>query len=400
MSAAFNTPAGKPVVDALLKASSRADVPATLFKAVRKSLQNNTAQLAELATIGALREKFKGIGPGNWFITNADKMVRLLLDDAYQEMAQNGLVENTETARREFINQVGQYNTRLQGPLIRLLRDTGLGPFATAGRTFNALGVRQVLLSPGVKAASPSAALALRANMLGSIVGFIVLRSLINQMTTGNPNGRHGTRLMNIDLGDNDNNGKPRQFPLGDLLGPGRGLRVTGLRGYVEGQRAGLTTSQSTEDALRDMFSSFLNPAMGPAPKFAATALTGYPAINAPRTAPVPKPDQNRYALQFGQALKDANPFVAAAIDMSQGKDVKPSTGLGRFSPVPGMVPEKYEALPTIVRRSRTKEYKEYVIREANKLPRNKRLEFIRQSIQDVNLSPRDKAEIRYRTRY
>jgi len=396
--AALNLPKGNLLRDALLKVSGRADVIPTMFSILKKSLSNNTEQLSKLAEIGALRENFGGVATGK-VITWFDKTVRLILDDAYQQLAKNGVVENTETARREYINQVGQYNKRAQGPLMRWLRDTGVGPFATAGRAFNVLGVRRLALSPGVKAGSIGAAIALRANMLGGIVGMFVLRGVLNYMLSGKVNGREGTRLMDIDLGTDDKNGKPLRFPVGDLLGPGRGLRVTGIGGAVESKRAGLGTGDTIESGLKQISSAVLSPGWGPGERFASTVLLGRPTVFSPQTAPTARPEQSQRLINLATAAKEANPFIATGADIVQGEGTNPQKLLGRISPLPGMTSEKYAALPEIVKHSKLRDYKEYLVHEANKLAPDKRGEFLDKHSEGVEFSVNDLREIRRRTR-
>lgn len=397
--ALLNSPKGKPIQDALLKATGRADVIPTVFSLIRKSMADNKAQLADLATIGALREPFKGLGPTSKFISWMDRNVRLILDDSYKEMARNGWAKDTETARREFVNQVGQYNTRLQGPIMRSLRDTGLAPFVTAGRAFNVLGAKRIMLKTGVEPSGAAAGLALKANAVGAITGFIVLRTVLNQVLSGSANGRPGTPLMNIDLGTTDKSGKPQSFPLGDLLGPGRGLRVTGLRGAIEAHRTGLNESEQVDAGLRDIASSALMPIWGPSQRFMTTAIAGKQTPFAPPVAPTARPDESQFGLNIGTAAKEFNPFVATAIDLAQGKGVDQRKLQGRLSPMAGRTEAQQQAMPRIVDRAKAKEYKEYIIREAKKLAPEDRGKFIAEKIAGSGLTTRDIKEISRRAR-
>jgi hypothetical protein len=398
--ALFNSPKANVVTDALLKATGRADVIPTIFKVLQKARADNAAQLAEIAEIGAMREPITALGVGGRAIKWYDKTVRLLLDDAYKGLAEKGLVDKTETARREFINQVGQYNTRAQGPIIRGLRETGIGPFATAGRAFSVLGVRRLLLDPAVAGAGPAASAMLKANVLGSIVGFFVLRGIINHFTVGNMNGRPGTKLMDVDLGTENKKGEPNVFPLGDLLGPGKGLRVTGARGAIEAGRMGLNKAEMADAAGRDALSSALSPAWGPPVRAVSTLLSSRQTVFGPKIARAAKPEENQLAINAGAALKAANPLLDATVDAAQGKQPELRKILGRLSPLPGRTAEKEAAMPRIVDRAKTNEYKDWLIREARKLPMEERVQFVIDHSKDAGFTGRDIGEIKSRIKY
>jgi hypothetical protein len=108
---------GRLLHDSLLSAiPGRPDAFIAVGRALVKGFGDNRAQLAALAEIGARREgqyRVEADKPrtyihaGSDLIRWVDESTRLALDDTYKRLAQDGLVENSETARREFINQVG-----------------------------------------------------------------------------------------------------------------------------------------------------------------------------------------------------------------------------------------------------------------------------------------------------
>src|SRR5205085_722120 len=113
--------------------------------------------LVELARIGAMKEEGLEFGelsqglrrfdPLHWggrFLDFAQKIMRLTLDDAFTRLRRQGLVVDTETNRRDFVNQLGQYLKKAQQKSIVWLRDTQLGPFATAGSNYAIQGIRAV----------------------------------------------------------------------------------------------------------------------------------------------------------------------------------------------------------------------------------------------------------------
>jgi hypothetical protein len=86
------------------------------------------------------------------------RIMRLTASDAFDRLARRGLAEGSETNKRNFINQLGNYQVRSQHKIVAFLRDTGIGPFATAGTTYAMQGLRALTLNPGVRATSPQAA--------------------------------------------------------------------------------------------------------------------------------------------------------------------------------------------------------------------------------------------------
>lgn len=374
---------GRLLHDTMLSiAPGRPDIFVAVGRALAKGFRDNRAQLASLAEIGALRAHEEPTGiPGlrqlSQLVHWMDKTTRLALDDAYKRLAADNLVENSETARREFVNQVGQYNKRAQSYYKRWFRDTGLGPFVTAGTTFNTLGVRAVTLNPGVKTTTLPAAIAVRANMLAKLAGTAATVAIANYLLTkdkgGGVLGRPGIPLGDIDLGTDDKNGRPNRIAIFSMIGPGRGMRVTGARGFIQGKMLGLPTGTAMQGAERDMINSAFSPWAGPPVKFLTTAATGHAtAVDVPRVSPVVPPGQNQFASNLREAMVQANPVVAGV-----KKGFEPgSTGwtealksqLPRFIPQPGKPPEMMKDYPGIVRRAQANTFIEDVIARARKM--------------------------------
>jgi len=404
--ALFNRPvSGSLLMDSLLSATGRADVPITLARVVLKSVKNNEAQLAELAEMGALRKPHppsgiigKILAPGGQLINKMDKTTRLLLDDTYQRLAEAGLVEKSETARREYVNQVGQYNRRLQGPLTRFLRDSGLGPFVTAGKTFNALGVRMATLSPGAKSTGAFAEAALRGNVLSKWVGAAVLLGSLNYLITkdrkGGVMGRPGVPIGSLDTGKTDAQGRPLSIPFLDILGLGRGLRVTGAKGFLQSKYLGLTNGNALDSAARDIVNSAVGPAAGPAVRFGFVAASGGPpAIGVPRTAPIAPPGKSQTQVNLGEALKDANPLVRSYVDWRSGKTLREALGqqIPRFSMQPGKTPAMAAKYAQIVNAAQLKTYTEDLAKQLRAIPMKDRYPFAFKKFKADELSPQNR---------
>jgi hypothetical protein len=407
MTALFNRPvSGKLFADSLLSATGRADVPVTLVKTILKAFQNNDAQIAELSRIGAMRPEGTYMGLTGRILKSIDKITRLTLDDTFKSLVDQGLVENTETARREYVNQIGQYNRRLQGPLTQFLRDTGFGPFVTAGKTFNALGLKMMTLSPGAEASTPLAGAMLRANVLSKWVGAAVLVGTLNYLLTkdkkGGVMGRPGTPLGSIDTGKNDKAGRLLTFPLLNLLGLGRGLRVTGAKGFIDAKRLGLTTGDAFDSAARDIFNSLSAPAAGPPVRLAAIAATGYPpAVNVGRASRVVPPGENQHLENAKEALRQANPIYQTYLKYRQGKSLSEiaSSQLPRFTLMPGKTQGLTQNYPRIVAAAQANEFEDDVVRQAKQMPMEKRYTFIMEQIQRLPPDLRSRALGKVRSR-
>lgn len=382
MTALFNRPvSGKFWTDTLLSATGRADVPVTLARAVMKGFKDNASQVSELSEIGAMRPQGDiHYGIFGKLLHRTDRITRLLLDDTFKELVRTGLVPNTETARREYVNQIGQYNRRAQGLFTRFARDVGFGPFVTAGKTFNSLGVKMAMLSPGVPAANAYAAAALRANVVSKWVGGVVLVGALNYLITGKMLGRPGTKIGDIDTGKNDKSGKQLSLPLLSLLGLGRGLRVTGLAGAINAKRMGLSDSDAIDAATRDIINSWTAPYAGPPVKFGAIAATGYqPAVNVGRASRIVPPGESQFNQNIGDAIRQSSPIIQTYIKAREGKSVPEilATQIPRFTMQPGKTESMVENYPRIVSMAQGAAFINDMIHEARRMDPDKRIEFV-----------------------
>lgn len=407
-SALFSLPStsGRLLNDAFLSAFGRADIPVKLVRLLRKSAQDNRAQIAALSEIGAMREAFPptripGMRQASKLIQWMDQTTRLLLDDAYKSMAQEGWVENTETSRREFVNQVGQYNARAQGYLTGKARQLGISPFVTAGKTFNTLGVRQAMLSPGVKASSVPAAIALRASMLSKWAGSASLVMAVNYLLTkdkgGGVGGRPGTPLGAIDTGEDDKQGRHVYYNVLGLTGQSRSMRVTGIKGFVEAERMGLDTTTAFDTAARDMVNSAISPWAGPVVRFGVGAASGYPtAINVGRAYPVVPPGTSQHLSDFKNAVIGSNP-ISGGIQkaLEPGKEgwfeiIK--SQFPRLVPQSGKSQDMIAHYPEIVKKAQANDFMDYVIHAARSIPMAERRKFVEAQISRLPSELREKA--------
>lgn len=393
-----------PVADILLSALGRADIPVAAVRAAVKGLRDNSAQVGQLAEIGSLRGNQQATwNPLSKLIGWADRTTRLAMDDTFRGLADTGLVVDNETNRREWTNQTGQYNKRLQGVITHALRETGIGPFVTAGKTFNALGVRNLFLAPGAKATSPVAAATLRAMVAARWVGSAVLIGALNYLLThdkgGGVTGRPGTPLGRIDSGKNDEAGLPLTVPALDLMGFGRALRISGVRGAVESKRLGLDNAAALDASMHDLVNSWSAPGIGPAVRFLVGAASGYqPAVGVPRQHPVVPPGQSQHASDLANALYEANPLVKTAhesgamaaaapwMPYSDQLPPKPMTAvlarqIPRFTLLPGKPAEMIERYPEIVQKAKAAAFVDGVIHRARTMGAEQRAAFVQRAI-------------------
>lgn len=392
-----------------LSALGRADAFLAVGRALWKFTAEDKARIRELSEIGALREPHgsqSNLDPRKWggkVIEWADLHTRVQMDRMYQNLAEQGLVPKTETARREFVNQVGQYNRKAQGQFIHMLRDTGVAPFVTAGRAFNVLSLRTALLNPGVETTGFGSRLAVAATMASKVGGTLAIIATTNYLISSarNPDhkgsvfGRPGIPLGAIDLGFNDKNGRPMYLDLANIMGLKRVARVIGVRGAAEALKGHLPFGLVFEAAMRDIGNAWSAPYIGPVTRTFSLAVSGkQPAIGVPRTAPVVPPGQNQFVQNAKTAAIEMNPIMASVHDSREPG----ATGmefwqrqLGRFTIQPGKPPQLADPnqYARHVDRANAANFIGDVIMRARRLQGADRAKYVNESI--MQLQPQDR---------
>jgi hypothetical protein len=159
-----------------------------------------------------------------------DKAGRLALDKMFDNLVDRGWTEDKEENRREFVNKMGQYNSRLMSRWSQNLRDSGISPFIVAGKNFNRLAVQRLMLSQGIKAANPEQLAKMKiVDGVGAIATLIALPIAANYMITGKPLGRAGVPAGAVDTGKDDKDGRPIFVDFNQHNLFRRGMRATGL---------------------------------------------------------------------------------------------------------------------------------------------------------------------------
>lgn len=292
--------------------------------AVRRIMRDDPEvrkQLAEMASMTDLRSdtsKFNPINPLGWpnFLTSRlihtmHRAGALVLDDLYREGVGAGKLD-APWYRRRFLNQLGQYNARLMGPMQRAMRWLGAAPFTVAGVTFNRTGIMGVLgLSQSKSRSFGRAVAAWLARLFATTLVTALMAAAWNFWQTGDVMGRPGVPFMAMDLGGKDQQGRARYFDPFQITGSRRGFRILGGKAIAEGMRYGKSKSDIVDDAARDVATGMLHPWFGPPLDFASTALTGRDVLQGGRrVAPVARPDQSQAFQNLMTALRHLNPSV------------------------------------------------------------------------------------------
>lgn len=386
-------PTSNPLFNVLLKSLGRADLLYRFPRVLIRAFENNREEMLSMMERGMTKEPYRGLL--GFFLNYVDRGSRLVSHDIYRGMAENGWVEDSETGLREFVNQMGNYNKKLQPFILRFLRDSQVQPFATAVHTFNIMGVRRMFMQSGAKPAGHFARLALMADIAAGWLGFLVAIGVINYLVSGNSEGPKGTKIGDIGwIGDD---GKLHTFPAGAMTGFMRGPRITGLQAYVESRRLGLTPEQSVNSSVKAVENTGLTYFTGPLARFITVGTSGYrPGAPMVREAkPVPPtaefdPLKSQLAENIVTGLRTSTPLADAVAGFSEGKPISEiaQRQFSRFSPRAGLSEETIASLPKIVKQAEINDYADALSKEARKLPINQRWQFVYQRMQKDQLTP------------
>jgi hypothetical protein len=236
-------------------------------------------ELAQMARLGEVRPKYPSVGiqsvtHGQEMIHMADTAARLWMNRAYTQLVERGWAKDNAVDRRNFIQQIGEYNRLLQKPFERYLKERGWSPFIVAGKTFNTFSKKMLVGSPGFKTQSVKADLSARAMQISGLAMATTFPALVNTFTTGSIWGRSGTPIGAIDLGPNldtkdEKTGeiKHRIVDIFQLFGIRRGLRNYGLNEVIKGLQsktdANIVAGQAFHEAVQSRLHPFIGPALG-----------------------------------------------------------------------------------------------------------------------------------------
>jgi hypothetical protein len=317
-------------------------------------------QLMELAGIGALKPEYfaekptglQKLNPVRYVAKAVDHLTtaaRLALDDGYRMMVDKGIVIDTPTARRDFVNQVGQYHKEAQAGLVRVFRNTGLGPFATAGSTFYTQGIKAVTLSTGATATSRANAIKLRAYVATQLLGPLVQVAFANYLRTGKLQPP-GTPWGSLYLYTKDDD-RPVYFDFADFEGLKRGARAFGADAAIEQTRKGASASNTFDKALRQAESAAISPFAGPIPTFISEAATGYSPHGLFDVAGEANRGESSQWHRLVTAAKHMNPTIGMSSEAAEHNLSLPealASQFGKFAPRIGDIPRtqaEYKAI-------------------------------------------------------
>ena len=362
-------------------------------------------KLAKAAATRAPHTDVPGQGPGATKVAKAvlgalgkpieiyDRAARLTLADAHAEMVKAGLATDTPQSLREFVNdKAQQYNRLLQGDFVRFFRDSGMGPFATAGVGFTRMSIKNLTPLPSVQTPNAAAFAKLTALRAFGVAGMFAQSCLINAAISKSkglpvqPMGRPGTPLGAIDTFTDDDAGRPRYWDYPDkLYGVRRGLRAVGLNDAVNSMAIGRTPS--VDRGITEAVNEWTRPFVGPATNAALVAATGHNAQikntrgELQRVAPVVPPGQSQAAANVKSALPQlfsqlavqptgSQTPVAKALGVKPGSAADTALDIAAqqirpFSTQVGQTPEKQQNAQKAMTQSQLKDYADDVATRA-----------------------------------
>ena len=284
-------PAGKggAAAQAALKASPL-HVPVAIGRVIKTALEPAAKQAAEiqtLAEVGAARiyEAVNWKNPGQWLkgVANAvDRAGRVIMLRAYQARVARGEHSFDAAQLRDWVNLLGNYTARLQGPVMRMFSTTGVNPFIVSGRRGISMGFDAATMNPRVAGLTKRYVGTMLANWFGSMTTIGALNAAFNN---GNPLPG-GVPIGHLKYGEKD--GKPQTFDLLPFFGLGRARDVTGAGKFIEDMRAGHDLDTAIGDAFVKIVNAQINSLSGPVSDFGWQAMTGKPVgFDQPRISPV-----------------------------------------------------------------------------------------------------------------
>lgn len=297
------------------------------------------AKKAEMAANGMLRPEYPARGAQkHWpfnishkWLYRVDTAARIIMDGFFDQQVEAGRITGTpdEIAmnKRNFVQQIGEYNDRLMSKHMADIKSSGFAPFVVAGTTFNRMGIKMLTGDPGFKAKDTATAAKVRATMLLSgYVAATVITAMLNLGTTGSIGGRPGTPIGAWDPGfEEDDKGKHKVFDIHQLLGYRRGERLLGINELLAGLRNGADANEILGKMQNESVSAWSHPWMGPGPGFYFRALTGRKLDLRGDEHDYMGPRDFEYGAQSLEnlrvAIRDTNPLAYSIVTSIPGVD-------------------------------------------------------------------------------
>jgi len=222
-------------------------------------------QLLKLSKLDALRPdavEYNSIS--SRIIKTFDRAGRIVRDQMFDNGVKMGLWKDTPLNRREFVNKMGQYNTKMMTHAMATLRNY-TSQFVVAGRRMNRNAREAILMQNELKAASPGAYAQMKFNNILSVLAtWIGATVVLNMAFTGKPFGRPGTPTGKVDTGKDSDDGRPLTIDLAKTDLSRRGARNLGIEAVINGIKQKKSVGDTASDAIWDIINGHLNPWMGP----------------------------------------------------------------------------------------------------------------------------------------
>lgn len=247
-----------------------------------------------------------------------DTASRMYMSDIFDRLVADGKMVDSMVNRRDFINNLGNYNGMLMESWASSLRRTGAAPFIVAGRTFVRNAGRGLTGHPGAETTSRGVELKMRAEHLARPMVAVAIAYAINSYLSGNGFGPDGTPFGAIALSnERDEQGRlkytiqllPQEFE--------RAMNLGGKR-IFQGIRSGQSVGQIAGAAIGDLERGLIHPVVGPAASAVISALSGHDIFGHPVPA-----EKNKGA-QVVESLTAVNPLLQgagkAALHLAKGQ--------------------------------------------------------------------------------
>lgn len=300
------------------------------------------------------------------FIRIVDRAGRVVLDKMYDNLVERGWLKDTPDGRREFVNQMGQYNSRLMPKFDRAVRELSISPFLVAGKNMNNAAMRRLFAMEPVAKEQQLAYWGMKTiNTVGLLGTLFAVPMVFNTLNTGKPMGRPGVPFGAVDTGKDDKDGKPIVFDPLQMLLLRRGLRGTGGQSLMKGVDEKLTTKETGAAMFKDMFNFFIHPYTGPAVRAGYAFVTGRePQMGGYLTSKNPQSmSANAWA-----SLKSLFPMLSKGMER---KEEGGSFGKGMWESISGAVGMKKGRTPSFeewVKQRTGKDYASLPIKEQRAL--------------------------------
>lgn len=317
---------------------------------------------------GVLGESLKKYDPTAYvqkftsaFIDTMQKAVRVQLDTAYSSLVRQGLKPNSETARRDFINQaLGNYQAGAGSRLVQFLKDTGLQPFATAAATFTTQGAKKALLLPNAPDVDMASTARNRTVAALKLMPFLAMGPVVNSLYWGQAFPKN-VPAFGIKTRDDDE-GKTHYFDPLAFTGLRRGWRAIGLNAMIEEAiNGGKSSGEIFDRMVKDWMMTGEHFVAGPMVQAVHTAATGEnmmghrvaPKVSTATTAKghaaaakkgLPEKGSSQKVQDFGAAIGNLNPLYASMTGADRPKG--PRSFWERFAQSLGPFGEKTRENP------------------------------------------------------